>query len=138
MKADLDREIRLGILKKIYVYSPVQGGSCMIITLKKDGLQRRLIDYKRLNNAIPCQTNITQSPLYCASACPPGKKKTFMDAKDGNHSVVLAEGESREVKEFLCEIGRYRCVGFCQGLICSGDAYTHRFDNIMASFTYVV
>ena len=38
----------------------------------------------------------------------------------------------------MCEFGRYRCVGSGQGLICSGDAYTHRFDNITSKFTNVV
>ena len=74
----------------------------------------------------------------CASACPPKKQKTILDAKDGYHSVVLEMGESREVTEFLCEFGRYRCVGSGQGLICSGDAYTHRFDNITSKFQNVV
>ena len=110
----------------------------MIVSLKKDGSPRRLIDYKRLNNAIPCQTNITKSPFMCASACPPGKKKTLLDAKDGYHSVILALGESREVTEFLCEFGRYTCFGSCQGLICSGDAYTHRFNIITSKFPNVV
>ena len=91
----------------------------MIVTLKINGSPRRIIDYKKLNDAIPHQTNITQSPFFCASACPPGKKKTLLDAKDGYHSVVLAKGESGEVTEFLCEFGRYRCVGSGQGLICS-------------------
>ena len=97
-----------------------------------------LIDYKQLNDAILRQTNITQSPFLCASACPPGKKKTLLDAKDSFHSVVLALGESREVTEFLCKFGRYRCVGSGQGLICSGDAYTHRFNNVTSKFTNVV
>ena len=109
----------------------------MIVSMKKDE-SRRLIDYKRLNDAFPCQTNITQSPFMCASACPPGKKITLLDAKDGYHSVVLALGESREVTEFLCEFGHYSCVGSGQGLICSGDGYTHRFDNIMLKFANVV
>ena len=74
----------------------------------------------------------------CASACPPKKLKTILDAKDGYHSVVLEIGESREVTEFLCEFGRYRCVGSGQGLICRGDAYTHRFDNITSKFQNVV
>ena len=138
MKADLDRDVRLGILEKINVNSLVKWVLRMIVTLKKDGLPRRLINYKRLNNAIPRQTNITQSPLFCASACSPGKKKTILDTKDGYHSVVLALGESREVTKFLCEFGCYRCVGSSQGLICSGDAYTHWFDNITAGFTNVV
>ena len=42
---------------------------------EKDGSLRRIIDYKQFNNAIPCQTNITQSPFMCASACPPKKKE---------------------------------------------------------------
>ena len=74
----------------------------------------------------------------CSSACPPGKKKTLVDANDGYHSVILALGESKEVTEFLCEFGHYRCVGSGQGLICSDDAYTHRFNNITYKFTNVV
>ena len=70
----------------------------------------------------------------CASACPPSKKKSISDAKDGYHSVVLEKGESPEVTKFLCEFGRYRCIGYGQGLIFSGDAYTHRFDNITSKF----
>ena len=93
----------------------------MIVTLKKDGTPRTIIDYKRLNDAIPRQTNVTQAPFMCASACPPGKKKTLLDAKDGYHSVIFAELD-RAVTEFLSEFGRYRCVGSGQGLICSGDA----------------
>ena len=102
VKADLDRDVRLGILEKVDVNSPVRWLSRMIVALKKDGSPRRLIDYKNLNNAIPCQTNITQSPFFCAQACPPRKKKTLLDAKDGYHSVVLKKGLSREVTEFLC------------------------------------
>ena len=110
----------------------------MIVSLKKDGPPRRLIYCKRLNNAIPCQTNITKSPCMFASACPPGKKKTLLNANGGYHSVVLALGEGREVTEFLCEFDRFRCLGSGQGLICSGDAYTHRFDISTSKFTNVV
>ena len=134
----MDGDVRLGILEKVNVNLPVEWLSCMIVTMKKYGLPRRIIDYKRLNEAIPRQTNITQSPFMYASACPPKKKTTLLDAKDGYHSVTLALGESREVTEFLCEYGRYRCVGSGQGLIFSGDAYTHRFDNITLKFTNVV
>ena len=86
----------------------------------------------------PHQTNITQSPFMCASAYPPRKKMTLLDAKDRYHSVVLAIRESQEVTEFLCEFGRYRCVGSGQGLICSGDVYNHRFANITWKLTNLV
>ena len=64
VKADLDRDVRLGILEKVDLNSPVKWLSRMIVTLKKDGTPRRIIDYKRLNDAIPWQTNITQSPFF--------------------------------------------------------------------------
>ena len=63
------------------------------------------------------------------------RKKPLLDAEDGYHSVILAEGESREVTKFLCEFGRYRCVGSGQGFVCSGDAYTHRFNKISQNFS---
>ena len=103
VKADLDRDVRLGILEKVDINSPVKWLSCMLVTMKKDRSPRRIIDYKKLDNAIPRQTNITKSPFMCASDCPPGKKKSILDAKDGYHSVVLEKGESRAVTEFLCE-----------------------------------
>ena len=65
----------------------------MLVTMKKDGSPRRIIDYKHLNNVIPRQTNITKSPFMCASACPQKKQKTILDAKDCYHSVVLEMGE---------------------------------------------
>ena len=138
VKADLDRDVWLGIIEKVDINSPVKWLSRMLVTMKKDGSPRRVIDYKNLNNAIPRQTNITKSPFMCASACPQKKLKTILDAKDGYHSVVLEKGESREVTEFLCKFGRYRCVGSGQGLICSGDAYTHRFNNITSKFQNLV
>ena len=93
VKAYLDRDVCLGILEKIVVNSSVKWLSHMIVTMKKDRLPRIIINYKLLNDVIPRQTNITQSPFICASACPPKKKKTLLDPKDGYHRVVLALGE---------------------------------------------
>ena len=64
---------------------------------EKDGSPCRIIDYKNLNNMVPHQTNITQSPFMCVSACPPRKKKSILDAKDGYHSVPLKKGKSQAV-----------------------------------------
>ena len=138
VKADLHRDVRLGILEKVDINSYVKWLSHMLVTMKKDGSPRRIIDYKNLNIAIPRQTIITKSSFMCASACPPKKLKTILDAKDGYHSFVLEKGESQEVTEFLCEFGGYRCVGSGQGIICSGDAYIHRFNNITSKFHNVV
>ena len=76
-KADLNRDVQLSILEKVNVNSSVKWLSHMIVTMKKDGSPRRIINYKRLNVAIPHQTNITQSPFMCASACPPKKRKHY-------------------------------------------------------------
>ena len=59
VKADLDRDVRLGILEKVGINLPVKWLSRMLVTMKKDGSPHRNIDYKKLNNAVPCQTNIT-------------------------------------------------------------------------------
>ena len=77
VKADLDRDMCLGILEKVVINSPVKWLSRMLVTMKKDGLPRRIMDYKKLNNAIPRQTNIAKSPFLCASDCPAGKKKIY-------------------------------------------------------------
>ena len=66
VKADLDRDVRLGILEKVDINSPVKWLSHMLVTMKKDGSPRRIIDHNNLNNAIPWQTNITKSPFMSA------------------------------------------------------------------------
>ena len=64
VKADLYRDVMLGILVNVDINLPVKWLSRMIVTLKKDGTPRRIIDYKRLNDAIPRQTNVTQNPFF--------------------------------------------------------------------------
>ena len=80
VKADLDRDVQLGILEKVDINLPVKWLSRMLVVMKKDGSPRGIIDYKNLNNAIPRQTNITKSQFMCASACPPRKMKLILDA----------------------------------------------------------
>ena len=46
VKADLDRDVRLGILEKVNVNLPVKWLSRMVFTMKKDGSPRRIIDFK--------------------------------------------------------------------------------------------
>lgn len=48
VKADLDRDVRLGILEKVDINSPVKWLSRMLVTMKKDGSPRRIIDYKKI------------------------------------------------------------------------------------------
>ena len=88
VKADLDCDVRLGILEKVDVNSPVRCLSRTIVTLQKYSTPLRIIDYKRLNDAILRQTSVILSPFFCDSMCPPWKKKTLLD---GYNSVIFEE-----------------------------------------------
>ena len=50
VKADLDKDVRLSILEKVDVNSPVKWLNRMIVTMKKDGSPHRIIDYRQLNS----------------------------------------------------------------------------------------
>ena len=52
-----------------------------------------------------------------------------LDAADGFHSVEVDE-ESQHLLIFITEWGRYMPLRLPQGYSASGDAYTHRMDNI--------
>ena len=46
VKADLDRDVCLGILEKVNLNTPVKWLSRMMVTMKKDGSPHRIIDYE--------------------------------------------------------------------------------------------
>ena len=77
VKADLNRDVRLGILEKVDINSPVKWLSCMLVTMKKDGSPRRIIYYKRLNNTIHRQTNINKSPFCVLQLVRQAKRNRF-------------------------------------------------------------
>ena len=54
VKQGLDRDVRIGVLRKVPVNTPVDSFlSCMYIATKKDGKPRRTVDFKALNRACP-------------------------------------------------------------------------------------
>ena len=58
VKADLDRDMRLGVIRKVPVNTPVDSFlSRMYIATKKNGKPRRTVDFKALNRACPRQTH---------------------------------------------------------------------------------
>ena len=59
--------------------------------------------------------------------------KTCLDAWNGYHSVQLDEN-SRKMTSFITPWGVYRYRTAPQGYLASGDAYTHRYDNIVRDF----
>ena len=81
VKADLDRVVRLGILEKVYVNSPVRWLSRMIVTLKKDGSPRRIIDYKKKIMLFPVKPISRRSRFSVLRHVTLGKRKLFWTLK---------------------------------------------------------
>ena len=133
VKKGLDRDVSLGVLEKVPVNTPVEWLHRMVITPKKNGTPRRTVDLQTLNRASVRQTHHTASPYHTASSIPSNVKKTCLDAWNGYHSVVLDE-QSRKTTSFITPWGAYRYRTAPQGYLASGDAYTHRYDNIVKGF----
>ena len=134
VKADLDRDVRLGVLEPVPIGEPVTWCHRMVICAKKNGTPRRTIDFQPLNHHATRETHHTQSPFHQARSVPQGKKKTVFDAWNGYHSVPLHPND-RHYTTFITPWGRYRYRTAPQGYIASGDGYTRRYDEITSSIT---
>ena len=129
VKADLDRDVRLGIIERVPQGEICEWCSRMVITPKANGKPRRTIDFQELNNVTSREVHHTPSPINLVAQIPAGKKKTVLDAWNGYHSLML-DPESRDLTTFNTEWGRYRYLRGPQGFHGTGDAYTRRFDDI--------
>ena len=131
VKADLDRDVRLGILEPVPVGTPVTWCSKMVVAAKKSGKPRRTVDFQALNRHALRETHHIQPPFHQARSVPPNTYKTVMDAWNGYHSIPLHE-DDRHLTTFITPWGRYRYCVAPQGYIASGDGYTCRFDEIVS------
>ena len=132
VKAGLDRDVRLGVLEKVPLGTPVTWCHRMVICTKKNGSLRRTINFQPLNQHATRETHHCQSPFHQARSIPRLTKKTIFDAWNGYHSVALAE-EDRHYTTFITPWGRYRYLTAPQGYIASGDAYTARYDALITN-----
>ena len=130
VKAGLDRDERLGVIKKVSVNEPLEWCARMVVTAKTDGSPRRTVDYGNLNKNCPRQTHHTKAPWVIASSIPGGKIKTVLDNWNGYHSVPIHPAD-RKYTVFLTPYGRYEYLTTPQGLVCAGDGYTQRMDLIV-------
>ena len=89
VKADLDRDVALGVLEKVPDNTWVTWLSRMVITAKSNGDPRRTIDYQPPNNHSQRQTFPVQSPFQLASQVPSNMKKSVVDAWNGYHQISL-------------------------------------------------
>ncbi|RDH89254.1 MAG: hypothetical protein DIZ77_16200 [endosymbiont of Seepiophila jonesi] len=131
VKADLDRDIALGVIEPVPVGEPMTWCSRMVITRKKSGGPRRCVDYQALNKFCSRETHHTMSPFHQATLFPANMKKTVTDAWNGYHSVPIHE-EDRHYTTFITPWGRYRYKTLPQGFVAAGDGYTRRYDEIVA------
>ena len=131
VKADLDRDVRLGIIEKVPQGDTSRWCSRMVVAPKANGKPRRTVDLQQLNKATVREVHHTPSPINLVSTIPEGKVKTVLDAWNGYHSLELSE-DAREATTFITEWGRYRYCRGPQGFHGTGDAYTRRFDDITA------
>ena len=80
IKAELDKDVRLGVIEKVPDNTPVTWCSRMGIVPKKNGDPRRVIDLRAVNKVTKPQTHHVESPYAQARKIPPKTWKTCSDA----------------------------------------------------------
>ena len=134
VKAGLEKDVRLGVLRKIPTNTPVDSFlHRMVIVTKKNGRARRTVDLKPLNRACPRQTHAVEPPSWQASGVPPNTWRTCMDAKEGYHSIPIHPDDQKHMP-FFTPWGRYEYRVTPQGHLAAGDGYTQIYDEITADF----
>lgn len=131
VKEQLDQDEELGIIRKAPVGVATEWCMRMITVPKKDGSPRRTIDFQPINKHCQRETHHTPNPYDVVSNIPQKSYKTALDAYNGYHQVPLVD-ESINLTTFITEYGRYQYLRSPQGHISSGDAYTRRYDDIIA------
>ena len=135
VKADLDRDIALGVIEPVPVGESMTWCCRMVITRKKSGGPRRCVSYQAHNKLCSRETHHTMNPFHQATLFPEDMKKTVTDAWNGYHSVPIHE-EDRHYTTFITPWGRYRYNTLPQGFVAAGDGYTRRYDEIVADIPH--
>ena len=89
VKADIARDVELGVLRKVPENTPAEYVARMVITAKANGDPRRTVDFQPLNRATNRQTFPVEPPFNLATRVPRDVKKTVVDAWNGYHLVPL-------------------------------------------------
>ena len=131
VKEGLDSDVRLGVIEPVPFGTPTTWCHRMVVCPKKCGGCRRTVDFQALNKYAYRETHHTPSPYHLAREVPSNTKKTTVDAWNGYHGVRLCKSD-QHITTFNTPWGRYRYIRCPQGYIASGDAYTSRYDSIIA------
>lgn len=127
----LERDVALGVIERVPPGTPVTWLHNMVVTAKADGTPRRTVDLQSLNKVSVRETHHTIPPVKQARSVPRDQLKTVTDAWNGYHSIPVSTAD-RDKLTFITENGRYRYCRAPMGYLASGDAYTHRYDLIIA------
>ena len=133
VKAELERDVRIGVLEEVPIGEPTDWCSPMVICPKANGDPRRTVDLQALNHVSVRQTHTAESPFHQALAVPKNTIKTVVDAWQGYHSVPIAEGD-KHFTTFLTPWGRFRYRTCPQGFLASGDAFNTRYNKTVEDF----
>lgn len=80
VKADLDRDVRMGIIEPVPQGTPTTWCARMVVASKTDGSPRRTVDLQRLNKATLRETHHTPSPFNLVATILTQTRKTVLDA----------------------------------------------------------
>jgi hypothetical protein len=131
VKKQLDEDVRKGVIRQVPLNQPTEWCMQMVVVAKDDGSPRRVINFNPINKYCKTETHYTPSPFNVVSNIPLYTYKTVIDAHNGYHQVPLDE-DSIQYTTFLTILGRYQYLRTPQGHMSSGDAYTRRYDDIIA------
>ena len=106
VKADLDKDVRLGSIEPVPEGEPTEWLHGMVVTAKEDGSPRRTVDLTTLNRHCLRETHANAPPFQLARMIPSGTWKSVTDAWEGFHSVLIDE-EDKKYTTFNTEWGRY-------------------------------
>ena len=103
VKADLNRNVALGILEKVLDNTPVTWQSHMHVVARKDRSCKQTVDLGLLNMATIHQMHIMESPFIQASRIP---AHTWMNEHVEWLTKLSLDEDSRELTTFLTPWGR--------------------------------
>ena len=132
VEQQLDRDIALGVIERVPPGTPDSWMHSMVITAKSDGTPRRTIDLQPLNKVATRETHHVISPAQQVRSIPKQQIKSVFDAWNGYHSIPIAPADKDKFSFMTESHGKLRYCRAPQGFTASGDAYTHRYDRIVA------
>ena len=131
VRRQLDDDIARGIIEEVPAGEPTEWCARMVVVPKKDGKPRRTVDFQKLNRACLRETHHSRPPFDLITSVPKHTYKTVADAYSGYHQIPL-DSESRKLTAFITPWGRFRYRRTPMGHCAAQDAFTKRFDDIIA------